>query len=390
MRIDREMYLGPGYRKKYHGPGRRKTKGTWIFDGETLTVRGEGRIGRNHCRWAWERSELCALEEWRDFRDRVRHAVLEEGIRELGAEFFAGCRNLESVSLPESLIEIGDSAFKGCRSLRRVELPAGLWDLGAGAFENCLMLEEIEIPSGVKQLKEALFRNCVSLRRVKLNEGLEVIFDYVFAGCCLETLEIPRSVEMVWRHALRELRLKGECPGVEGLCADGVLYTMMVRNRDALFLSPKIRRIEICALSDVWSGVIFVPDSVTEIRSGAMQGSRVSSLYLGTGVTRLQWDLLYGCSSLSTVYIAGVLESVEDHWAGDGNKPRIITRHENYRILEDFYRGEGKEHSIFPLIDYLPEGNPAAVECEFYRREKGTLRSLHEAPWYPLTIRHIV
>lgn len=54
---------------------------------------------------------------------------------------FAGCADLELVSVPASVTSIGKEAFKNCTGLRSAGLSASVTTIGTSMFEGCTSLE---------------------------------------------------------------------------------------------------------------------------------------------------------------------------------------------------------------------------------------------------------
>ncbi len=81
-------------------------------------------------------------------RRLMKRVIMPEGVKEILAEAFRGCENLESISLPESLVTIGDEVFSGCKSLKELSLPSGLKEIGRSAFPSESSLKTITIPEG--------------------------------------------------------------------------------------------------------------------------------------------------------------------------------------------------------------------------------------------------
>ena len=73
--------------------------------------------------------------------------VIPDGVTNIGARAFSGCRSLETVALPSGLRHIGDEAFALCHRLERVELPAAA-ELGAHAFARCEGLQALVAGEG--------------------------------------------------------------------------------------------------------------------------------------------------------------------------------------------------------------------------------------------------
>ena len=62
------------------------------------------------------------------------------------ANAFAGMESLNTVIIPETVTEIGAGAFAGCENIESITLP-GVNSIGEGAFEGCTSLTSILIPS---------------------------------------------------------------------------------------------------------------------------------------------------------------------------------------------------------------------------------------------------
>lgn len=98
------------------------------------------------------------------------HAVIPEGVEEIGPQAFEKLGNLQDVSFPSTLKRIGDKAFAGT-ALTHVEFPLSLEVIGAEAFSYCR-----------------------SLHSAELYDGIKVISRQAFAGCPIEDVYIPASV----------------------------------------------------------------------------------------------------------------------------------------------------------------------------------------------------
>ena len=62
----------------------------------------------------------------------------------IGAEAFAECEGLTSVTIPETVYGIAKDAFRNCSSLNTISIPANVNYLGMRAFKNCKNLESVE------------------------------------------------------------------------------------------------------------------------------------------------------------------------------------------------------------------------------------------------------
>lgn len=92
--------------------------------------------------------------------------VVMDGITQIGTGAFAGCKNIQSVTLPLGLTHICGAAFLGCSGLKHVSLPAGLTHIGPLAFYNCGNLTNIVLPATLNKLGAKAFRGCPAENKI--------------------------------------------------------------------------------------------------------------------------------------------------------------------------------------------------------------------------------
>jgi hypothetical protein len=158
--------------------------------------------------------------------ERVHFTKLDR----LGASAFAGCRELESVSLfkcntiieygafsecpcleevflPDNLTEIPDSLFNQCESLYEIQIPSKVTKIGKHAFMGCSALTEISMLGPVVSLEKCAFAYCDSLGEdfqfeFLMWDSLERIGESAFSGCTgLTHIEIPENVSYIGPEA---------------------------------------------------------------------------------------------------------------------------------------------------------------------------------------------
>lgn len=109
--------------------------------------------------------------------DEIEQVVLPETIQRIGANAFAGCVNLHTVTFASSravgaqtaLREIGDGAFSGCEKLETFDLPYGVASIGARAFADT-GLTEVTVPNTVNYIGEAAFSGCTGLKTIVVGD----------------------------------------------------------------------------------------------------------------------------------------------------------------------------------------------------------------------------
>lgn len=88
---------------------------------------------------------------------------------------FAGCKDIEHITLPQGLTSIGERTFMNCSRLKTIVIQKGVQDIGRCAFMQCQCLEYIIIPEGVKSIREFCFNYCQNLRYIVLPSTIEQI-----------------------------------------------------------------------------------------------------------------------------------------------------------------------------------------------------------------------
>ncbi len=112
----------------------------WILRNGVLTIRpimgGDGvmeqMVENNVCSAPWHRYAVGIFE-----------AVLEPGMKNVGAGAFYDCINMRSIDLPLTVEAVGFQAFHNCRSLRNVTFQMNVKEIGDYAFTFCSSLRSL-------------------------------------------------------------------------------------------------------------------------------------------------------------------------------------------------------------------------------------------------------
>ncbi len=149
--------------------------------------------------------------QYKAFRDKkkIRKVVFPDSLIEIcGDKYwggaFEGCTSLASVSVPEGVREIGAKAFAGCKGLKKAELP-GIRIISKGAFSGCAHLKEVVFGSELNTVDgdwhNGAFEYCGSLEEIDLPEGTVIINQEAFAECgSLRKVRIPTTMRKIgWR-----------------------------------------------------------------------------------------------------------------------------------------------------------------------------------------------
>jgi hypothetical protein len=79
--------------------------------------------------------------------------ILNNGLKEIEAHAFAGCRSLERIKISPTVRVIKGWALYGCSGMTAVILNNGLEEIGKHAFYDCRSLECIKIPPATRVIK---------------------------------------------------------------------------------------------------------------------------------------------------------------------------------------------------------------------------------------------
>ena len=159
--------------------------------------------------------------------------VIPDSVQNMGAETFAGCSNLSSLTIPfvgaKSGVKSTDSEFypfgyifgttvyeNSYYSSQHVKdnnlfpqksyyLPSSLktvyvtgGEILDYAFENCVYIESIQLLMNIKEICESSFMRCSRLKRINFPDTITQIKNSAFEGCSLlESISLPSNLQII-------------------------------------------------------------------------------------------------------------------------------------------------------------------------------------------------
>ena len=158
--------------------------------------------------------------------------TLPATVASIGASSFAACNYLDNIKLPEKLATIGDQAFGACGGLESIDFTGtAVTDIPTDCFYECSALEsviftdkiktlgnssfhgtglkEVSISSSVTSIGSAVFQVCLNLKSADL-ENLTIVrlSDDLFQGSGLETVKLPKGLEVLGERVFKDSHLK--------------------------------------------------------------------------------------------------------------------------------------------------------------------------------------
>lgn len=271
---------------------------TWRCENGVLTVSGSGPMD--------DFAVLSAPWDGDGTAFSVKELVVEEGVTYLGANSFAACCNLTSVSLPGSLRAVGAFAFADCLALESIALPASLRSIDEAAFSGSA-LTAVTLPEGLARLGNGAFSNCGALAAVTVPDSLLTLGEDVFAGCeALDAVNVHAGApaETQLKDAglgdiLRVVGAANTAPGWEG--RDGLVSWSI---RDGVLRVGGAEEIPAYAAS----GFHAAP--------WAAMAPAIRALELEEGVTSVGDYAFWNCTELQAVRFPETLVSIGDYAFG--------------------------------------------------------------------------
>lgn len=134
--------------------------------------------------------------------------------------------DMRSIVLPEGLKEIGASAFCGCKQLKSITIPGENPKIGCLAFGRCESLEDLHI-SDKAELDECAFLLC---KKLADEQGMIIVNNELFS--CLEEAEhivVPNGVKKIhmlcffhYESTLKSIRIPGTVKEISPLSIEAV------------------------------------------------------------------------------------------------------------------------------------------------------------------------
>ena len=231
-----------------------------------------------------------------------------EGLKGIGIEAFNGCNNLSSVIIPSNVESIEASAFRDCFKLNSINIPEGVSTIGEGAFVFCSSLKSIVIPSSVSMIESGAFSYCSDLVSISVDSNNA---SYDSHDNCNAIIEKEGNVL------------------IQG-CKSTV-----------------------------------IPNTVTRLGDGAIQGVDLSSIDIPQGVEYIGNGNFSECGEVSSITIpSSVVWIGVNCFSGSTYSPIVIVRMNEPISIDSETFSERANATL-----YVPKGSKAAYKAADYWKE---------------------
>ena len=261
---------------------------TWTLDDEgTLTISGTGYMGD----WTYY------SVPWYSLRSNIKKVIIGDSVITIGDNAFCDCSSLTSVTIGNGITIIGESAFEMCSNLTDITIPDDVTTIGERAFRDCYDLSNVTIGNNVTTIGESAFSRCRSLTDITIPDGVTTICSSAFVSCSsLTSVTIPDSVTTIGVRAFNV------CSSLTTIIVNESNKNYAADENGVLYNKEKTTLIQYPIGNERTSFVI--PDGVTTIDSNAFYGcSSLISIIIPDSVTTIGYEAFYGCEKLTSVII---------------------------------------------------------------------------------------
>lgn len=119
------------------------------------------------------------------------------GITKIGANAFADCSRLTSITIPNTITHLLGECFKGS-AITEIKIPDSVTSIEHTCFSSCYSLKKIILSNKISQISNNLFYGCMKLAEIFLPEAIKLIGANAFNQCTsLVTIIIPGNVTKI-------------------------------------------------------------------------------------------------------------------------------------------------------------------------------------------------
>lgn len=270
---------------------------------------------------------------WKQYSAQIEKIIIGDGVTAIGADAFADCVNLKTLSFPGSA-RVESKAFSGCTGLTAITVTAGSgamydYDIASGQNLPWYQTEEknltVKLAQGVTSVGAFAFCGAENVTGVELPDTLKTIHASAFSGSALTALSIPMGVERIDDHALANLKSIQTLTIPDSVQTLGE-YALSASSFRAVELPSGLEAISKGLFKDCTQlSTVMLPDSVQTIGEEAFYNCQ--TLY-GVNVPKalkvIEKNTFRNCTVLNNIYLPEGLTTIGEYaFAGNENLTKL-------------------------------------------------------------------
>ena len=229
--------------------------------------------------------------------------TIPEGITDIAQSAFSNQPSLKEVIIPSSIKTIGASAFANCYNLQKVTFAKSddyaetLAAFNTSLFQNCRALKDlIGVPSTVASMGDSVFENCTSLTSFTIPANVSTIGKKVFKGTAITSITIPAKVKVLNNETFMnctKLQTVNFDKNAEGA------YGITTLNADLFYGCTSL-------------STFIMPDTVTSTYD-LFGFSGIKNVTLSANLTTLYDYMFDGCTELESIVIPDKITKISNY-----------------------------------------------------------------------------
>ena len=327
---------------------------------------------------------------------------IPNSVTNIGEYAFYDCKGLTSITIPNSVTNIGDSAFGGCTGLTSITIPNSVTSIGDGAFRYCNGLTSIVIPNSVTSIGNGAFQSCISLNELHIEDGNNNLSlgynatksflhegEGLFYDCPLETLYLGRNLSYscggdygyspFYKTGLTNVTIGNKVTDIGQNLFYQCKTLKELRIEDGekeLAISPNINgsgwigMFNHCPLEVIYLGRNL--SYLTNASSPFYEITELTSVTVGSNVTKLESSMFHKCTGLKTVINLSNLTFTKGstEYGYIAHYAEKVINAPNSTIDDNFIWSKNENENINTLACYIGDNPeltlPSSFNGEFY------------------------
>lgn len=221
----------------------------------------------------------------------------------IGSYAFAGCTNLEKLTIPNSVSSSAQGAYG---------LESSLTDINDHAFSGCVKLSEVNLSDSVAVLKEYVFEKCTSLKQIELSDNIVAIGAGAFAETGLTSVKLPTHVTSLSDSLFENCKDLTSAVMSERVTSIGAKTFKGCSKLTTITINSRVTAIGESAFENCASLTsITIPNGVTRIDANAFAGcTNLTSITIPASVKTIGDGAFSGCAKLATITLPDTVTSL--------------------------------------------------------------------------------